>query len=179
MPTDQPVAAGALDRQFARTPYAVSFRSGSKTFILVTLHVLWGKSPGDRTGELRGIAQWLAGWANQVDDWEPEPDRPGRLQHRPRAATRSTRRSPPPACTHREQLNAVPRTITDDPAAPHFYDQIAWFTGEHGTPALSMTYTGHAGSFDFPNVVYPGMSRTDLSWRISDHYPLWVEFAVR
>jgi hypothetical protein len=42
--------AGASDlaRQFARTPYAVSFLSGGRTFILVTLHVLWARCP--RTG---------------------------------------------------------------------------------------------------------------------------------
>jgi hypothetical protein len=33
------VSPDALRRQFARTPYAVSFRAGRHTFILVTLHV--------------------------------------------------------------------------------------------------------------------------------------------
>src|SRR5690606_16394183 len=36
------VAPDALTRQFARTPYAVSFQAGADTFILVTLHVLFG-----------------------------------------------------------------------------------------------------------------------------------------
>jgi hypothetical protein len=42
------IEPGALRRQFARTPYAASFRSGSKTFILVTLHVLYGESEEER-----------------------------------------------------------------------------------------------------------------------------------
>src|ERR1044072_1945422 len=42
------VPSGALDRQFARTPYAVSFISAGVTFILVTLHVIYGKAPADR-----------------------------------------------------------------------------------------------------------------------------------
>ena len=33
------VGSDALRCQFARTPYAVSFRSGKQTFILVRLHV--------------------------------------------------------------------------------------------------------------------------------------------
>jgi hypothetical protein len=47
----QTIAPNALQRQFARTPYAVSFRAGGspikkpKTFILVTLHVIYGKNP--------------------------------------------------------------------------------------------------------------------------------------
>ena len=32
------IKSGALSRQFARTPYAVSFRAHEKTFILVTMH---------------------------------------------------------------------------------------------------------------------------------------------
>ena len=30
-----------LREQFVRSPYAVSFRSGDKTFILVTVHIIW------------------------------------------------------------------------------------------------------------------------------------------
>src|SRR5919112_2442148 len=41
----------ALERQFARTPYAVSFRSDTKTFILVTLHVLYGERAEQRVPE--------------------------------------------------------------------------------------------------------------------------------
>lgn len=51
----------ALQRQFARTPYAVSFISGGKTFILITLHVIYGKAPADRVTELKAIAEWLSG----------------------------------------------------------------------------------------------------------------------
>ena len=57
-----------LREQFARTPYAVSFISGTQTFILVTLHVVWGTAPADRLPELRGIADWLADWATRTSD---------------------------------------------------------------------------------------------------------------
>src|SRR5918997_6548357 len=55
-----PIDAGALRRQFARTPYAVSFRSGEKTFVLVTLHVLYGEDEQERLPDIRAIAEWLA-----------------------------------------------------------------------------------------------------------------------
>jgi len=38
----------------------VSFRSGGKTFILVTLHVLYGEDEDERVPEIRAIAEWLA-----------------------------------------------------------------------------------------------------------------------
>ncbi|MCF6348056.1 MAG: hypothetical protein L3J20_07135 [Flavobacteriaceae bacterium] len=36
------ISTNALDEQFVRTPYAVSFRSNKQTFILVTLHIKYG-----------------------------------------------------------------------------------------------------------------------------------------
>ena len=68
-PDDDTIAPGAFGRQFARTPYAVSFRSGDLTFILVTLHVLYGSDPSQRVGELEAIAQWLAEWAAEEKAW--------------------------------------------------------------------------------------------------------------
>jgi hypothetical protein len=53
------VKPGALDRQFARAPYAVSFISSGQTFILVTLHVDYASSPAGRVPELEAIADWV------------------------------------------------------------------------------------------------------------------------
>ena len=60
------IGQDVLEEQFARTPYAVSFISGGQTFILVTLHVIYGDKPSDRLAELRGIAEWLADWAERT-----------------------------------------------------------------------------------------------------------------
>ncbi len=172
----------ALDRQFARTPYAVSFRSGTKTFILITLHVLYGESAQDRVPELEAIAEWLAGWARDVNGWDHNLialgdfniDRKGDALH---DAFVSTGLDIP------QDLQDVPRTIFSDPDNPHlnkFYDQIAWFTGRNGLPALSLQYS-RGGYFDFTEAALAsrGLTKTQLSWRISDHYPLWAEFSVR
>ena len=48
----------ALPKRFARTPHAVSFRSGHTTFILVTLHVDFGSNAKGRIPELKAIARW-------------------------------------------------------------------------------------------------------------------------
>ena len=44
---------------------------------------------------------------------------------------------------------------------------------------LSMEYA-RGGGFDFLPHVYAGtgLTRNSISYRISDHYPLWVEFEV-
>ncbi len=166
-----------LREQFARSPYAVSFISGTQTFILVTLHVVWGKVPAERLPELRGIADWLADWATRTSDEynqnlitlgdfnieDPEDET--------FLAFSSRGLSPPP------ELADLPRTIFQGPDENHFYDQIAWFT--EGTRAkLTLDYSGRAGQFDFVGLTHAGMDKTPLSWRISDHYPLWAEFQM-
>lgn len=178
------IAADALDKQFARTPYAVSFRAGEETFILVTLHVIYasGQPAATRVPELRAIAEWLAGWAADDNVWHQNIialgdfniDRVGSNLYQ---AFTSTGLYIPPA------LHDVPRTLFSDPDHPDldkFYDQIAWFTNGGNTPALSMDYL-QAGGFDFSQSVLRArnLSKTQLSWRISDHYPLWAEFSLR
>ena len=71
------------------------------------------------------------------------------------------------------ELDNAPRTIFDKGSdTGHFYDQIAWFTGEKNSPILSMKFL-NAGYFDFLQATLKGLNLTKnaLSWRISDHYP--------
>jgi endonuclease/exonuclease/phosphatase family metal-dependent hydrolase len=173
------IGEDALRRQFARTPYAVAFRCGGETFILVTLHVLWGDSAAERTPELRAIAEWLDDWARDVNAWDHNLialgdfniDRRGDERYEAFTST---------GLTVPDDLHRVPRTLWSDPEEPHldkFYDQIAWFTADGDRPALSLDYR-EGGYFDFEEVALPRreLSRTSLSWRISDHYPLWAAF---
>lgn len=174
------VGEEVLKGQFARTPYAASFTAGPQQFTLVTLHVLYGERPRDRVPELREIARWLARWAKEGDQWgvnllalgDFNIDRKDDPLYQ---AFTSTGLRPP------DGLNYVPRTIFDDPdpqSAPdhaHFYDQIAWFTGEQGITPLSLQYE-NAGMFNFAEGLIPATTTVQLSWRMSDHFPLWVEF---
>jgi len=82
-----------------------------------------------------------------------------------------------------EELHRAPRTIFRSSAqreTDKFYDQIGWFIGEGGSPAVSVKYN-RAGFFDFTRVALKSqrLSRQQLSWYVSDHYPLWVEFKVQ
>jgi len=173
---EEVIQSGPIDRQFARTPYAVSFKSGPATFILVTLHVLYGSAPADRIPELQAIARWLADWANDANAWDHNLialgdfniDRSGDPLF---DAFTSTGLEAPP------ELNAAPRTIFAS-GAEKFYDQIAWFRGGGGVPALSLKYANNGGYVDFRNLVLKNLSTTSLSWRVSDHFPLWTEFLL-
>lgn len=172
------IAGEAMTEQFARTPYAVSFERGPRRFTLVTLHVLYGRKPADRVGELTQIAQWLAKWSTRKDVWgenllalgDFNIDRRNDPLHQ--AFTSTGLRAP-------AALNFVPRTIFDDPLAKpdhtNFYDQIAWFP--EGRAKMTMPFV-NAGMFDFDNGLIRADSQQQLSNRISDHFPLWCEFSA-
>jgi hypothetical protein len=171
---------GALREQFARTPYAVSFRRKESTFVLVTLHILFGDVPADRIAELNEIAEIFESWARKSNRWHHNLlclgdfniDRQGGPLFD--AFTRTGLVVP-------DVLMNLPRTIFDDPGDPNddnFYDQIAWFTA--GSRSLIDLTLRAGGNFDFQPQVYTdtNLSRTSVSFRLSDHFPLWVEFGL-
>jgi len=172
------IGAGALQRQFARTPYAVSFRAGLETFILTSLHVDYGSSSAGRIPELEGIAQWLFEWAGQANAFgqnlialgDFNIDRHGDALWQAFTST---------GLTVPDDLHAVKRSIfaiDNDPDLKKYYDQIAWFeTG--GKRALNLEFVS-AGGFDFVPFIYTDtdFTKSTLQHRLSDHYPLWVEF---
>jgi exonuclease III len=176
------IGKNALRTQFARTPYAVGFKSITSptkkptSFVLVTLHVIYGDDPGDRIPELIEIAEWMADWAKSEHSWDSNLialgdfniDRKGDDLWK---AFTSTGLEVP------ADLNHVPRTIFSNSDSDHFYDQIAWFKKNGEIPSLGIRYRG-GGGFDFNKSIYKnsGLSKTQISWKISDHYPLWVEF---
>jgi endonuclease/exonuclease/phosphatase family metal-dependent hydrolase len=174
--SETPAVASTLERQFARTPYAVGFRTGRRELTLVTLHVLYGQAPAERIGELSEIATWLAEWPRRETEWSENLLTLGDFNIDRRgdplwdALTATGLKAP-------QALNEVPRTIFDEPQEPHFYDQIAWFDG-NGTRSVLTLELLSAGSFDFVPLLQGGLTKNSLSWKISDHYPLWAEFSV-
>jgi hypothetical protein len=173
------VVVGALDRQFARTPYAVSFAAGEKAFTLVTLHALYGASKADkerRRDELQAIAQWLADRADDPDAFNRNLITLGDFNIDRRddplwLAFASTGLGAP------KELDDVPRNITYADGGPkRHYDQIAWFTkGNREALTLSYVTGGYVKWTDYLLTDAP----TDAVRKahISDHYPLWVEFS--
>ena len=174
-----PSVAGNPSRQFARSPYAASFVRHDVEFILTTVHILWGKAAKDRIPELTAFAKWMFQWASRTSDWNENllvlgdfnVDRNDSPLYKALSASGLF----PPS-----QLNGIPRTIFDDEKSKHFYDQIAWFTDLANMNSLltGMRYQGVAGSFDFLPFAFKNLPKDQVSWRISDHYPLWVEFQI-
>lgn len=158
---------------------SVSFKAGKKTFILVTLHVDYGDNAAARVPELKAIARWMSDWAVQENAWDHNLltlgdfniDRRGDALWQAFTST---------GLTVPADLNQVPRSVFHDAKKPlqKYYDQIAWFeAGEKRH--LSLDYV-KGGSFDFLPYVYTDTDLTtkSISYRMSDHFPLWVEFSL-
>lgn len=174
---EEQVGSNILTEQFVRAPYAVGFRSENKTFILVTLHIKYGKSSRDRIAELQGIARWMHEWANDVNAYDHNLITLGdfNIEERGDLLTDtfiSQGLHIPPAL----QAAEVTRSIFNE---QKYYDQIAWFeTG--GRKALSMDFI-QGGNYDFLPLLWDAsrVSKLQFSYMLSDHYPLWAEFGIR
>ena len=165
-----------MRKQFARTPFSVSFHAGSKAFTLVTLHILSGDQPTDREPELRGIAKWLSEHADDPDEFNRNFIALGDFNidryddPNWRAFVVEYGLSPP------YELMEVPRTVGDTPKLHSYFDQIAWFT-KGPRAALTLRYL-NAGGFLWTDTLLTDVADTTKQARISDHYPLWAEFSL-
>ncbi|WP_159021463.1 endonuclease/exonuclease/phosphatase family protein [Formosa sp. L2A11] len=167
----------ALTEQFVRTPYAVSFKSNHQTFILITLHILYGKKSSDRVNELKGIAKWLADWAKDINAYHQNLIALGDFNIDKRGdILDQTFFSEGLYVPPQLQNENVTRSIFNE---TKYYDQIAWFNGLENQPKLSMEFI-KGGNYDFVGkaLVNRDLSKLSLSYHISDHYPLWAEFEL-
>lgn len=172
---------GGLGRQFARTPYAVSFSAGAKAFTLVTLHVYYGETRQqreERAQELKGIAEWLAARAREPDDFNRNLIALGdfnidRYGDPLWEAFASTGLGAP------KELEDVPRNISAAGGGDEkHYDQIAWFTrGNKEQLTLGYRTAGYVRWTDF--ILRDVRDDDARKAHISDHYPLWAEFGLR
>ena len=165
-----------IREQFVRSPYAVSFRSGNKTFILVTVHIIYGKKSKDRVNEIHGIARWLNDWASDINAYDQNLivlgdfniDARGDLLDKTFLSE---------GLYVPDELQSLSRSIFD---ATKYYDQIAWFnTADKKRAKLSLEFMS-AGNYDFVNTALNNrdLTKQKLSFMISDHYPLWVNFRI-
>ncbi|GIK37673.1 MAG: deoxyribonuclease [Chloroflexota bacterium] len=168
-----PTAAGDPVQQFDRTPYVVGFQAGQERFALLTAHIKYGDTPEGRVGEIQALAQYTAAVLRDraksggeernlivlgdfnIDDRGDNP----LFQ-----AFISTGLIVPAPLLNLKTTYAT---------KPKFYDQIAWFMGD-----LDLLSGEKAGVINFAGAVYRELVPLQMSFRVSDHFPLWVEFVI-
>ncbi len=165
-----------LPEQFDRTPYIAGFRAGQEHFTLLTAHVRYGDLPAQRIPELRRFAAYTARELRARAKSGQSREEPNLLVLGDFNIDR--RQGNPLFDAFVETGLWVPEALqsvrTTTGAVARHYDQIAWFQGDD----FGLRPTGRAGTVDFAGAVYKGMAQSRVSPRISDHLPLWVEFAT-
>ncbi len=158
-----------------RSPFMVSFSAGNFDFILLTAHIRWGDSPASRIPELKLLAEWIDGRSQEkfVEDKDiivmgdfniPQLD-----DELYRAITSKELEIPDAlrGTTHGSNLAGDKR-----------YDQILHYR------RYTKTFKDVGGVLDFycddwralfPQEQYPDMTKTDFTYELSDHLPLWVQ----
>jgi endonuclease/exonuclease/phosphatase family metal-dependent hydrolase len=166
---------GDPSRQFCRTPYLVGFQAGQERFALLTAHINYGDSPTDRLPELQALADYTA---QEIHDRSIGPDSEehnlivlGDMNIDLRGNNPLFQAFIATGLNVPNQLSNLKTTYSTE---AKYYDQIGWFMDN----AFTLRYADRAGTVDFSGAVFKEMSNFLMSFRVSDHFPLWVEFII-
>jgi endonuclease/exonuclease/phosphatase family metal-dependent hydrolase len=167
---------------FDRNPYIVAFQAGTFRFQVVNVHLFYGsEKPADierRSLETYAVARWCdlrrkskyvyASDIIAIGDFNLPKTVPGDAIY--------------DALTKRGlQLPQHSSEVGSSIASDNHYDQIAFFPGE-----TEQEFTDNTGVFDFDGAVFKTLwedrGRKDfltyVRYFLSDHRPLWAEFAI-
>ena len=156
-----------------RTPFMASFRAGTFDFMLLTVHIQWNQKGGinARSKEIEMIVRWVGDRKDNAKLYDPDIfvlgdfNIPGLRSKTFKALEKHGLKVP----------NKLRKFKTNLKQNAH-YDQIAYF--EENTDCD----IGKAGVLNFYDAFFnPDMSKSlysKMTYQLSDHLPLWVEFQV-
>lgn len=158
------------DLTWWRSPYMASFRSGNFDFIVLTVHIRWGKSVAERRRALELLADWIEAKRQEKHGEDKDLIVMGDFN------ITSTGSSLFKAITKHHL--SIPRALQrldvgSNLARNKRYDQIL----HH--PIYPEEFTNHGGILDFYqnsiNPLFPGMTKDAFTYQMSDHLPLWIQ----
>lgn len=179
----------ALDRQLAKPPYVMSFMTAGRPFLLATVHIVWGKSGelGPRAEEVEALAKMVKRLAKPASGDAGVEFRSNVIVLGDKNITSVEDPIYKALIENGLQPDVEtmdsPRTVSDRkrPGQEIAYDQIAWLAAPPGkaAPPGALTFRRRKGdTFPWDEHVLKEAAG-DTTFRISDHYPLWIEFSVR
>ena len=162
--------------QFWRTPYIASFRAGSFDFVLIAVHVLWGKVSQDRVVELGLIADWVE--ERRTSKFAEDKDIillgdfniPKRGDKYYNAITKHGLHVP---------KSLVQLAQGSNLGGDAYYDQIFYHAQETSKAIDDESGPLRGGNVDFyakdHKKLFPDLTFDKFTYQLSDHLPLWVE----
>jgi endonuclease/exonuclease/phosphatase family metal-dependent hydrolase len=160
-------------QQFDRTPYIVGFQAAGERFALLTAHIRYGDRPSDRIVEIESLSRFIA---DEIRDRATAGGEEknlivlGDFNIDDRGDNPLFKAFVSTGLVVPEQLLNLKTTYS---TKPKFYDQIAWFMGN-----LDLLTNDRAGVIDFAGAIHRDLDLRQMSYRVSDHFPIWVEFIL-
>lgn len=161
-------------QQFDRTPYIVGFQTAREKFAMLTAHIRYGEDETDRIGEISALAKHVAEEIRQratAGSDESNLIVLGDFNIDDRGSNPLFQAFISTGLIVPEQLLNIKTTYNN--AKPKFYDQIAWFMD-----GMNLPFGERAGAIDFAGAVFKELTLTQMTFRMSDHFPLWAEFII-
>jgi len=159
-----------------RSPFIASFRAGDFDFILITAHIRWDTTGGEKSRKraLKLLAEWVAKRRDEKNVIDKDIIVMGdfnipKVNDELFRAITSTGLKIPKALRGKYETNL---------ARDKRYDQILHF------PSQTKCFTNKGGILDFycndHRPLFPGQSITkhDFTYQLSDHLPLWAQLDI-
>jgi hypothetical protein len=160
------------ESSFWRSPYMASFKSGHFDFVALTTHIRWGEGEEPRRLELERLADWIE--AKRQEEHREDKDLivmgdfniPSKTSPLFKAITKHGLKIPTALAglEHGSNLEKDKR-----------YDQILHYSD------YPDNFTNKGGILDYYidashiKDLFPGMNKTDFTFQMSDHLPLWMQ----
>lgn len=163
-----------------RSPFMASFRAGNFDFILLTVHIRWGKSEADRLPELEKLAEWVYDRCQEEHVFDKDIIVMGdfnipQIGDPLYDAVVSKGLEIPDALLGTEHGSNLEKNKR--------YDQILHYrrhTSAFGSKGGVLDFYRGSWRDLFPEADYPYLkSKTDFTFQMSDHLPLWVQLEVQ
>ncbi|HSF96374.1 MAG TPA: endonuclease/exonuclease/phosphatase family protein [Thermohalobaculum sp.] len=158
-----------------RSPYMASFVAGNFDFMLVATHIRWGSGEDDRMEEIEALAQWISKRVKEKGAFDRDIIACGDFN------IPSVKSDLYKAFSSRGWT--MPRSIIEGSKGSNLeakkrYDQILYnskfTTLDNPKGGVLDFYQGDFAPL-FPAEFFPGKTKKDLTWELSDHLPLWMQ----
>ena len=159
-----------------RSPYLASFRAGKFDFVVLTVHMRWGKSKDERKDALERLAEWVdkRQKMNDIRDKDilvmGDFNIPKIGDPLYKAVTSKGLKAAKPL------LGLKGTNILENKN----YDQILYYPKHTKNITEGGTINFYKNDFTplYPKKKYKGMTKEKFTFQMSDHLPIWIQLDV-
>jgi len=154
-----------------RAPYMASFRAGNFDFTLLTAHMRWGSSVTERREALENLADWIEMRRKNSHVFDKDIVVMGDFNI-PKVGDSLYRALTKHGLKMPKALEGVKFTNV---AGGKNYDQILHYTYSEKSFTANGGIVDFLGSRNGHKALFPDLTRSQSTYQLSDHFPLWIQ----